>query len=122
MDKRQVRVALISVIRLLEGVGKHRVQVVTNPYHFDAICRTLERRAAYLRRMLCQRRSRPKVVSRTRLYHSNGRKAYYRLVDGKPVDRLGRPITHPNGCPWTRLEVAAEQAQLKYRVKEHDIL
>lgn len=118
MDKRQVRVALISVIRLLEGVGKHRVKVVTNPYHFEAICRTLERRAAFLRRMLCQRRSKPKVVSRARLYHSGGGKAFHRLVDGKPVDRLGRPIVHPNGKPWTSLEVAAEQAQLKYKVKE----
>jgi hypothetical protein len=118
MDKRQVRVAIISIIRLLEGVGKQRVAVLSNPYHFETICRTLERRARFLRHLMVAKRKKAKKVVRSRLVHPCGNKAFSYIKDGVPYHPSGRPIVHANGKPWTRLEIAAELAQGKYKAKE----
>jgi hypothetical protein len=118
MDKRQVRVAIISIIRLLEGVGKQRVSVLSNPYQFDAICRTLERRARFLHHLMVAKRKKAKKVVRSRLVTPCGIKRFAYIKDGSPYHKSGRPIVHANGKPWTRLEITAELAQGKYKAKE----
>ena len=116
MDKKQIRVMIKSVIALLESVRKLKVKVLANPYEFEGICETLERRAAFLRNYMTNRRKKARVIVRKRLFYpGGGRGTALTIVEGLPAHKSGRKVCHPNGKPWTRIETAAEVAQLAYK-------
>ena len=115
MDKRDTNAAFKGVIALLESVRSKRESILENPYRFDEICDSLERRARFLRSILMKKRTPKSFVVRRRLYWRKGELSRgLEIVNGIPFGPKGRVVVHPNGLLWTAQETAAEIAQQKY--------
>jgi len=114
MGAKETRVCLLSAIRLLESIHTKREHVLENPFTFDEVIATCERRAKFLRSRLCRKRKCKSYVVRRRIFNSDGRLLHGLSLTSDSLEFNGRPVVKPNGEKWTKrdIEIARSQSKL----------
>lgn len=116
MGAKETRLCLMSAIRLLESVHMKREQVLENPFTFDEVIASCERRARFLRSRICRKRKRKEYVVRRRIFNRDGR-----LLNGLSITSEsscvlvfnGLPVLKPNGEKWTKRDIEVARRQCK---------
>ena len=113
MGAKETRLCLMSAIRLLESVHTKREQVLENPFTFDEVIASCERRARFLRSRLCRKRKRKEYVVRRRIFNRDGRLLNGLSITSNSLVFNGLPVLKPNGEAWSKRDVEVARRQCK---------